>query len=440
MSAEAILGAAACSVGVGVTFVGLAVLCDEWLVPHLEGLQRALKISDDLAGVTILAFGSAAPEISISLISVFNGDTKISASLVMGSALIAFGLIPPLCYFCQVEKKQLELSTWPILRDVGFFLVALGLLAECMFTEKARISMSESGSLVALYFVYVTVCLCFAPPPGVVNDEMDDNSPNTATEAGPLRGSKDGAAYSAVPPANDLELATKVLELTNENLPDSSSETDEARGSSLASAGFGGRIYSSFEQLWMRIFSWTIFPPDEEQQTARGSTGCVMTFCWLSLISSALYHLTSRFCTYVPYLDPATVGATVLAVGAQLPDALGAIALTRAGMHEGAISSALGSQVINITIALGLPWLLYLAKGGEIQLAHKARKQVNTSLLFCLLIVTVTVFFSSVIFDRKGGRGGVQLGKSGAIATLACFITTYVGFFVFEIIAEDKLI
>jgi hypothetical protein len=42
-----------------VLFVALAVLCDEWLVPHLGGVQRSFRMSDDVAGVTLMAFGGA---------------------------------------------------------------------------------------------------------------------------------------------------------------------------------------------------------------------------------------------------------------------------------------------------------------------------------------------------------------------------------------------
>jgi hypothetical protein len=39
--------------------VALAVLCDAWLVPHLKGVQISFRMSDDLAGVTLMAFGGA---------------------------------------------------------------------------------------------------------------------------------------------------------------------------------------------------------------------------------------------------------------------------------------------------------------------------------------------------------------------------------------------
>ena len=92
-----------CLSGITLGFVALANLCDEWLVPHLMAVQKLTSMSDDVAGATILALGSAAPEFAISTISVFHGDPDVGFGLIIGSALIAFGAIPPLCYFA-IEK------------------------------------------------------------------------------------------------------------------------------------------------------------------------------------------------------------------------------------------------------------------------------------------------------------------------------------------------
>jgi len=73
------LGIAAGSItALFILFVGLAELCDEWLVPWLEVIQKKTGMSDDLAGVTLVAFGSAAPELMISMVTVLSGDTDVS--------------------------------------------------------------------------------------------------------------------------------------------------------------------------------------------------------------------------------------------------------------------------------------------------------------------------------------------------------------------------
>ena len=51
------------------SFVGIAIVADEHLAPALETLCARLKLSEDVAGASFLALGSAAPEIIISTIS-----------------------------------------------------------------------------------------------------------------------------------------------------------------------------------------------------------------------------------------------------------------------------------------------------------------------------------------------------------------------------------
>jgi Ca2+/Na+ antiporter len=53
-----------------------------------------------------------------------------------------------------------------------------------------------------------------------------------------------------------------------------------------------------------------------------------------------------------------TVGATLVSLGAEIPDTISSISLARNGHHDGAMAGAIGSQVINITLGVGLPALI----------------------------------------------------------------------------------
>ena len=93
-----------------------------WII-IAAAVQEVFGWSDDFAGATLMAFGGAAPEITISLVAVLGGDTGVGFGLVVGSALIAFGLIPPLCYFAVGAPLLLDRTA--LLRDTLAFLVAL---------------------------------------------------------------------------------------------------------------------------------------------------------------------------------------------------------------------------------------------------------------------------------------------------------------------------
>ena len=83
-------------------FVGLATLADNYLCPTLENFCKQLKLSTGLAGATFLAFGSSAPELAIACASALSNKTELSIPTVLTSALIAFGLIPPVVVFSTV--------------------------------------------------------------------------------------------------------------------------------------------------------------------------------------------------------------------------------------------------------------------------------------------------------------------------------------------------
>ena len=87
--------AAGCLAAMFILFVGLAELCDEWLVPWLEVIQKKTGMSDDLAGVTLVAFGSAAPELMISMVTVLSGDTDVSATHMRPNACLRGAKPPP---------------------------------------------------------------------------------------------------------------------------------------------------------------------------------------------------------------------------------------------------------------------------------------------------------------------------------------------------------
>jgi Ca2+/Na+ antiporter len=52
------------------------------------------------------------------------------------------------------------------------------------------------------------------------------------------------------------------------------------------------------------------------------------------------------------------MGVTVLAAGTSVPDAIGSLLVARDGKGDMAVSNAIGSNVFDILLGLGLPWML----------------------------------------------------------------------------------
>lgn len=53
------------------TFIGLAIVCDEYFVASLDRICEELKLAPDVAGATFMAAGSSAPELATVVIGVF---------------------------------------------------------------------------------------------------------------------------------------------------------------------------------------------------------------------------------------------------------------------------------------------------------------------------------------------------------------------------------
>ena len=68
------------------SFLGLAMVCDDWFVPSLEKISEVLNLSPDVAGATFLAAGSSAPEL-YTIADTFGPSNSIGIGTIVGSAM-----------------------------------------------------------------------------------------------------------------------------------------------------------------------------------------------------------------------------------------------------------------------------------------------------------------------------------------------------------------
>lgn len=150
------------------SFMGLAIICDDHLVPALDTLCYVWGIPEDVAGATFMAFGSAAPEIVIAAVSTAqaafaeegdqeaaNDATQLGVSSVIGSGLIAFSLIPAVCGLVQAPGVTLDLKRRPLLRDeLAYF---FSLLALMYIIADGVVHTWEAATLLVIYIIYLLV-------------------------------------------------------------------------------------------------------------------------------------------------------------------------------------------------------------------------------------------------------------------------------------------
>uniref|UniRef100_A0A6I8NV96 Solute carrier family 24 member 2 n=1 Tax=Ornithorhynchus anatinus TaxID=9258 RepID=A0A6I8NV96_ORNAN len=133
-------------------FVALAIVCDEFFVPSLTVITEKLAISDDVAGATFMAAGGSAPELFTSLIGVFIAHSNVGIGTIVGSAVFNILFVIGMC--ALFSREILNLTWWPLFRDVSFYIIALIMLI--VFFLDNFIMWWESLILLTAYFCYVT--------------------------------------------------------------------------------------------------------------------------------------------------------------------------------------------------------------------------------------------------------------------------------------------
>ena len=161
------------------SIICLQILGRDFLVPSLEVLCIKLKMKEDAAGATFIAFGSSAAALLITFITVLHGSDYIDLGVgsIIGSSMFGSLLIPGIC--ALVSKKPIALPKSVVLRDVIIYAIALGLLV--VFLSDKVFYPLECIFLLILFVAYLV--LVFLSPLVKKNflTSKDITNPNITT-------------------------------------------------------------------------------------------------------------------------------------------------------------------------------------------------------------------------------------------------------------------
>lgn len=138
-----------------VCFYLLAVICEEFFVPSLDRISDRLKLSSDVAGATLMAAGSSAPEFFTSLIAVFRpgGLEDVGSGTIVGSAIFNILVI----IGASALFKSVKLTWQPVIRDTIFYLITIVLLLVVFLDGK--VVLPEAVLFVGMYAVYIVAVI-----------------------------------------------------------------------------------------------------------------------------------------------------------------------------------------------------------------------------------------------------------------------------------------
>ncbi len=107
------------------------------------------------------------------------------------------------------------------------------------------------------------------------------------------------------------------------------------------------------------------------------------------------------------------IGLTVLAIGTSVPDFVSSIIVAKQGRGGMAISNAIGSNIFNILLGLGLPWfVIALFSKNTITVATE---NLNSSIFLLFATIIATLFLLIVRKWKMGRVSGLFLVGTYAI-------------------------
>lgn len=100
--------------------LGLLLGGGDLLVRGASALAKSLGVSSLVIGLTVVAFGTSAPELSINLLAAFQGNTEISFGNIIGSNIANIGLI----IGCAALIRPLRIEGAIISREIPMMVLA----------------------------------------------------------------------------------------------------------------------------------------------------------------------------------------------------------------------------------------------------------------------------------------------------------------------------
>lgn len=149
-----------------ISFYWQALVTEERLIPALNIFSKWLELSDDVAGATLMAAGSSAPELFVALVSTFLAQSSLGLGTVAGSAVFNQLFIPAAAIFAA-KNNCLVLDPRFLYREVFFYLLSLAVMFFVLNQRKPangddvdhlRIHTFDCVMMISCYIAYVLVC------------------------------------------------------------------------------------------------------------------------------------------------------------------------------------------------------------------------------------------------------------------------------------------
>jgi len=432
-------------------FLGLYVLCDHYFLPVLIEISKRLKMSEDVAGATLMACGSSAPELFTAMIGVLVYPDQNPGPSTNGASA-AFNMCVIIgCSIFFSGYQSFQIRAFPFLRDCFFYavtIVELYLFYETIspgvieWGESFVLVLSWCGYIVVLMYNERVIALCER-----LKQWMAGLAERCAARKGDEAG--DGGDGGDGGDAGGSYIAMEVLETENTETTDAvlldagsrketrklkrsqsmpgpdamrSARTSRARSSRLRSSrtsrrdsmvdsGASQRAFDFMTVPFHFAFRWTVPSGSSHSLEFAKTSLLVGAFCvvmvWLGILNFICVDAAEKIGNCLEINDD-VMGLTLLAIGSSLPDCFSSILAAKKGKGEMAVSNAMGSNVFDLGICIGVSMLTSSAIkgfGGISVSGNDGFAFFIAALLVMLVLFMVAMFCGGLVLTKKIGGG-----------------------------------
>jgi K+-dependent Na+/Ca+ exchanger-like protein len=276
----------------------LAIVTEEYFITSLDQISGKLKLPSNVAGASLMAMGSSAPELAIALLALFNhgGEhSDVGIGTIVGSAV--FNILVITGVSTIVRPAQITMRV--VVRDIVVYVASIALLL-VTFADGV-ITLLEAVAFLGLYAVYLIVLF-----------NWDAFAPGTEVDV-----------------VENLETGMHEAH-QNQNLLQ--------RINHAVTKGIGF-LMGDARKAYIRTF--------------------LVSVALIAIISWFLVEYAVELANALN-IPPVIIALTILAGGTSVPDLISSVVVSRQGRGEMAVANAIGSNVFDILVGLGLPWLLVI--------------------------------------------------------------------------------
>uniref|UniRef100_A0A8C5EVB1 Sodium/potassium/calcium exchanger 1 n=1 Tax=Gouania willdenowi TaxID=441366 RepID=A0A8C5EVB1_GOUWI len=395
-------------IGLIYMFASLVFVCDKFFIPAVGVTAETLRLSDDVAGASVMAAGRSSPKLLAIIIGLFLTHSNVRFGSVVGPALYNVVFVPGVC--ALLARDVVSLSQWPLYRDVSFYL--LGFILLIVFFLDGVIHWGESIVLVSVYTLYVLFMKFntqiehgikihmgrrWRTIPGNKHEKASTvfycliqliKGFSSISEDSPA--CQDGLSLSDCTGTDETDEKARGNSCKYENDESRVEETNkEEKPVSLKWPNTGRKQIIYVLLLPIVLPLWLTLPDVRNEKNRKFF---ILTFVgssvWIAVFLYLIVWWGHQVGDIVGIPEPIMA---LLVAGAANADLITSVIVARKGLGNMAVSSCIGSNILDITIYLPVSWFLYSSIHGS------ASVDVDSSGIICASTLLLFMLLSTII-------------------------------------------